>query len=80
MKSAQLVYSLLCEDVRLELGNKLSLMGIFENVFLPSFPAMMLKFATVNHWVGSRRLRNSGPHCVSRWKGNRGIRAFVVSD
>ena len=52
MKSAQLVYSLLCEDVRLELGNKLSLMGIFENVFLPSFPAMLLKFATVNHWVG----------------------------
>ena len=52
MKSAQLVYSLLCEDVRLELGNKLSLMGIFENVFLPSFPAVMLRFATVNHWVG----------------------------
>ena len=52
MKSAQLVYSLLCEDVRLELGNKLSLMGIFENVFLPSFPATLLKFATVNHWVG----------------------------
>src|SRR5688572_32745352 len=52
MKSAQLAYSILCEDVRLELGNKLSLMGIFENVFLPSFPAMLLKFATVNHWVG----------------------------
>ncbi len=52
MKSAQLVYSILCEDVRLELGNKLSLMGIFENVFLPSFPAVLLKVASVNHWVG----------------------------
>ena len=52
MKSAQLVYSLLCEDVRLELGNKLSLMGVFENVFLPSFPAGLLRVATVNHWVG----------------------------
>jgi len=52
MKSAQLVYSLLCDDVRLEIGNKLSCMGIFENIFLPSFPAMVLRFATINHWVG----------------------------
>ena len=53
MKSAQLVYSILCDDVRLEMGNKLSLMGIFENVFLPSFPAVILRFATVNHWIGA---------------------------
>ena len=53
MKSAQLAYSILCDDVRLEMGNKLSLMGIFENVFLPSFPAMILRFATVNHWIGA---------------------------
>jgi hypothetical protein len=52
MKTAQLVYSLLCDDVRLELGNKLSLMGLFENVFLPSFPAGIIRFATVNHWLG----------------------------
>jgi hypothetical protein len=53
MKSAQLVYSILCDDVRLEMGNKLSLMGIFENVYLPQFPAVLLRFATVNHWVGA---------------------------
>jgi hypothetical protein len=53
MKSAQLVYSILCDDVRLEMGNKLSLMGIFENVYLPSFPAMILRFANVNHWIGA---------------------------
>src|SRR5262245_59519660 len=53
MKSAQLVYSLMCDDVRLELGNKLSLMGIFQNVFLPAFPAVLLRFATVNHWIGA---------------------------
>ena len=52
MKSAQLVYSLTCDDVRLEMGQKLSLMGIFENVFLPSFPAAIIRFAVVNHWVG----------------------------
>jgi hypothetical protein len=53
MKSAQLVYSILCDDVRLEMGNKLSLMGIFENVYLPQFPAVLLRFATVNHWIGA---------------------------
>ena len=53
MKSAQLVYSILCDDVRLELGNKLSLMGVFENVYLPQFPAMLLRFAAVNHWIGA---------------------------
>ena len=53
MKSAQLAYSILCDDVRLEVGNKLSLMGIFENVFLPQFPAVLLRFAAVNHWVGA---------------------------
>jgi len=53
MKSAQLAYSILCDDVRLEIGNKLSLMGIFENVYLPSFPAMVLRFAVINHWIGA---------------------------
>ena len=53
MKSAQLVYSILCDDVRLEMGNKLSLMGVFENVYLPQFPAMLLRFAAVNHWIGA---------------------------
>jgi hypothetical protein len=53
MKSAQLVYSILCDDVRLEMGNKLSLMGIFENVYLPQFPAVLLRFAAVNHWIGA---------------------------
>jgi hypothetical protein len=53
MRNAQLVYTIVCDDVRLEAGNKLSLMGIFENLFLTSFPAMLLKLAVVNHWVGA---------------------------
>lgn len=48
----RLIYSILCDDVRIEMGNKLSLMGIFENVFLPTFPAVIIRFATVNHWIG----------------------------
>jgi hypothetical protein len=52
MKNAKLVYSIVCDDVRLEAGNKLSLMGVFENIFFPAFPAALLKFSIVNHWVG----------------------------
>src|SRR5687768_3761917 len=52
MNNAQLLYSISCDDVRLEVGNKLSLMGVFENVFFPSFPSALLKFSVVNHWVG----------------------------
>jgi hypothetical protein len=47
------MYSLLCDDVRLEAGNKLSFMGVFENIFFPSFPSVLLKFAVVNHWEGN---------------------------
>lgn len=52
MNGAQLAYSIICDDVRIEVGNKLSLMGLFENVFFPGFPAALLKLAIVNHWAG----------------------------
>jgi hypothetical protein len=51
--SAQLSYSLLCDDIRLEAGNKLSLMGIFQSVYFQSLPSTILKFALLNHWVGA---------------------------
>src|SRR5205823_8777551 len=53
MKTAQLVYSIICDDVRIEMGNKLSLMGLFENVFFQAFPSFLLKFAVINHWIGA---------------------------
>jgi len=49
---ARLVYTLICDDVRIEMGNKMSLMGIFQNVFLPQFPSTVVKFAILNHWEG----------------------------
>ena len=49
---AHLSYSLLCDDVRLEAGNKLSVMGIFQDIYLPSLPATVLRFALLNHWIG----------------------------
>ena len=49
---AQLAYTLICDDVRIEMGNKMSLMGIFQNILLPRFPATIVKFAVLNRWVG----------------------------
>jgi len=31
LETLKLVYTLLCDDVRIEMGNKISLMGIFQN-------------------------------------------------
>ena len=52
MRNVNLAYSIVCDDVRVEMGNKLSLMGVFENVFFTAFPSVLLKFAVVNHWHG----------------------------
>jgi hypothetical protein len=48
----ELVYTLLCDDVRLEVGNKLSLMGVFQNIVVQQVPVSLIKFAVVNHWQG----------------------------
>jgi hypothetical protein len=48
----QLVYTLFCDDVRLEVGNKLSLMGVFQNILVQHLPISLIKFAVVNHWRG----------------------------
>lgn len=48
-----LVYTILCDDVRLEAGNKLSLMGIFQNILVERAPVSLLKLAIVQHWRGS---------------------------
>jgi hypothetical protein len=49
----ELVYTLFCDDVRLEAGNKLSFMGVFQNLMVQQLPASLIKFAVVNHWRGS---------------------------
>ena len=48
----KLVYTLLCDDVRLEMGNKISLMGVFQNIMVEKLPISLIKFAVVNHWRG----------------------------
>lgn len=54
-ENLQLVYTLLCDDVRLEMGNKISLMGVFQNIMVERLPVSLIKFAVVNHWRGDGR-------------------------
>ena len=61
-----LSYTLLCDDVRQELGGKFSLMGLFETIYAGSFPAIHPRFAIVNEWTGGKgdflaRIRLLGP-------------------
>jgi hypothetical protein len=51
-KNLQLLYTLFCDDVRLEAGNKLSFMGVFQNIMVQQLPVSLIKFAVVNHWKG----------------------------
>ena len=51
-ENLQLIYTLLCDDVRIEMGNKISLMGIFQNIMVEQLPVSLIKFAVINHWMG----------------------------
>ena len=52
-ENLNLIYTLLCDDVRLEMGNKVSLMGVFQNIMVEKLPVSLIKFAVVNHWRGA---------------------------
>lgn len=49
-----LVHTILCDDVRQEVGGKFSLMGLFETIYAATFPAVHPRFAVVNEWSGGR--------------------------
>jgi len=49
----KLIYTIFCDDVRLEVGNKLSLMGVFQNIMVQQLPVSLIKLAVVNHWQGA---------------------------
>src|ERR1041385_363224 len=51
-KKLELLYTLFCDDVRLEVGNKLSFMGVFHSIIVQQLPVSVLKIAIVNHWQG----------------------------
>lgn len=49
-----LVHTILCDDVRQEMGGKFSLMGLFETIYAATFPAVHPRFAVVNEWRGGQ--------------------------
>ncbi len=50
----RLIYTLLCDDVRQEMGGKFSLMGLFESISSHTFPALHHRFAIMNEWTGGK--------------------------
>lgn len=52
-KTIELVYQILCDDVRLEVGNKLSFMGVFQEIYVPEIPFGLPRMAVCNHWRGT---------------------------
>jgi hypothetical protein len=50
----RIIYTLLCDDVRQEVGGKFSLMGLFETISAETFPAIHSRFAIVTEWTGGK--------------------------
>lgn len=50
----RLVHTIVCDDVRQEMGGKFSLMGLFETISAGIFPALHPRFAIINEWSGGR--------------------------
>ena len=48
----KLHYTIMCEDVRIEINHKLSLMGILYAIQVPQLPVTLLKLVILNHWSG----------------------------
>ncbi|PYP87074.1 MAG: hypothetical protein DMF61_10505 [Blastocatellia bacterium AA13] len=53
LANLKLHYTILCEDVRLEINHKLSLMGLFYAIQVPQLPVTLLKLVVLNHWSGT---------------------------
>ena len=46
--------AVLCDDVRFEMGDKISLMGLFENILVQNLPSVHPRFTVVAIWTGGR--------------------------
>jgi len=47
-------FTIICDDVRQEMGGKLSLMGLFENIYAPKFPAIHPRIAIMTEWANGQ--------------------------
>ncbi len=44
-------FTIVCDDVRQEMGGKISLMGLFENIYAAQFPAFHPRIAVCTEWI-----------------------------
>ncbi len=49
-----LAYTIVCDDVRQEAGGKISLMGLFENIYATQFPVLHPRLALMSEWSEGR--------------------------
>jgi hypothetical protein len=54
-KNLHLEYTIVCEDVRIEMTRNLSFMGVLHFINVPKLPVTVLKLAVINHWRGQGR-------------------------
>lgn len=47
-----LEWVIVCDDVRAEMGDKISLMGLFDSIWVQGFPAVHPRLAIVSAWSG----------------------------
>jgi len=47
-------FTIICDDIRQEMGGKLSLMGLFENIYAQKFPAVHPRIAILSEWSGGQ--------------------------
>ncbi len=45
-------YTLLCDDIRIEVGNRISLIGVFHTVVTAQLPVFLIKMAVMTYWHG----------------------------
>jgi hypothetical protein len=50
----ELDYAVVCDDVRFEVGDRISLMGLFDAIAVQSFPTTHPRLAVVVAWAGLR--------------------------
>jgi hypothetical protein len=57
-------YAIVCDDVRFEVGDKISLMGVFDAISVQSFPTVHPRLSVVVAWAGLRGEAVSEIHLV----------------
>lgn len=44
-------FTIICDDIRQETGGKISLMGLFENIYATKFPVIHPRLVIISEWI-----------------------------